>query len=152
MRRIVVALAVLVLLCLPGRVSAQEPLGFQIVDAKVEKGKLTWSEEKAVPVARVVEVTVNINGKNVIEKRTVLEYTTSTVTQAHELKNLNATDVKGKAIGADKLAELLKEPTPVVLLIGPLADKHRALFKDKTVFVFLPLPYAVPEPPPADPE
>ena len=154
MRPIVVLLAALALVLQPGRAPAQGSgtSGFQIVDAKVEKGKLTWSESKAVPVAKVVEVTVNINGRNIVEKRTVIEYMATTVTQAHDLKGLTATDANGKVIGADKLAELLKEPAPVVLVSGLISDKHRALFKDKTVFVELQLPKPpVPPAPPVDP-
>jgi hypothetical protein len=35
---------------------------------------------------------------------------------------------------------LLKDSTPVVLVTGRLPEKHRTLFKEKTLFVELPEP------------
>ncbi len=115
---------------------------------KVEKDKLTWTETQMVPVAKEVAVTVVVNGVEKLEKRTVIAYETVAITRATALKDVKATDAAGKAIDAEKLAELLKETTAAVVTTGSLSEKHRALFKDKTVFVELPAPKGLVPPPP----
>ena len=132
-------LAVSAVALLAPTVSAQ-PGTFQVVDASVVKGKVQWLETQFVPVTKEVAVTVNINGKNVIEKRTVTVYETRTITREVDLKGAKVTDGAGKAVEADKVAELLKDKAPVVLVTGAVAEKHRKLFKETTVFVELPAP------------
>jgi hypothetical protein len=119
------------------------------------------TETNLVPVAKEVIVEVVKDGVKFAEKRTVLVTEAAKVMRTFELSKVKATDGTGTAIAADKLAELLKETTPVVLVSGPVAEKHRALFKEKTVFIEpaplplekLPVPPAkapsekVPEPP-----
>jgi hypothetical protein len=130
------------------RADAQPAPGtFQIVDAKIDGERLLWSEEQIVYVARQVEVVVMVNGMMVTEKRTEMVPELRTITKAAAVKELKASDAAGKAIDADKLAELLKEKAPVILVTGPVAEKHRALFKDKTVFIQLPAPKAPVLPP-----
>jgi hypothetical protein len=115
--------------------------GLRIAEAKADKGKLTWTVTELVPVTKEIEVTVNVNGMNVVRKQAVTVYENQSVTKTADLKGLKATDVAGKEIDADKLAERLKEATPVVFVSGTVPAKHRALFKDATVFVeILPLP------------
>ncbi len=97
-----------------------------------------------MPVRKVVEATVDVNGMNVVEKREVTVYESVTVARAFEPKQFKATDASGKAIDAEKLADPLKETAPVVLISGPIPEKHRALFKDRTVFVEV-LPAAPPK-------
>ena len=118
--------------------------GVQIIDAKVEKGKLTWTEYATTPVTKEIEVVVNMNGKQVPVKQKITVHEIVPVTRMNDLKGAKVTDGAGKEVGADKLAERLKEPAPVVLITGPLSAKHRALFKDTTVFVEFP---AAPVPP-----
>lgn len=132
--------AVLLAALIPGFAAAQVPGSLRIVDAKAERDKVQWTEYKTVPVQKPVTVEVVVNGMKVTEVRTVTVHETVVVTAAHELKTIKATDAAGKEIAADKLAELLKESTPVVVTTGPIAEKHRALFKDKVVFVELPGP------------
>ena len=133
-----VALAVMV----PARATAQPaPLSFQFVDMKVEKDKLLWNDTVSVPVAKEIIVEVVQNGVKVLRTRTVTEYETRVVTRAMDLKGLKVTDATGKALDADKLAELLKEPTLVVVVSGgALPEKHRKLFKDTTIFIEMPKP------------
>jgi hypothetical protein len=116
--------------------------GLHIAEAKIDKGKLTWTVTEVVPVTKQVEVTVNVNGMNVVQKRAITAYETVQVTKAAEVKGLKATDAAGKEIDADKLAERLKEATPVVFVSGTVPAKHRALFKDTTVFLEFPAPKA----------
>ncbi len=108
---------------------------------------MLWSELQLVHVTEEIVVEVEVNGMKVQEKRAVTVIKTATVTKSAELKTLKATDTNGKAIDADKLAELLKDKTPVVLLPGPMPEKHRGLFKDKTVFIELPALTPAPLPP-----
>ncbi len=153
MLRFTLLLAVGTLVMLPTAAFAQPgvPGSFRVVDAKVDKGKVTWTETQLVPTTKEVEVVVVINGVNVKQKRALTVLVPVVETLAADLKDLKATDGAGKAIDADKLAELLKESTPVVIVSGPVPEKHRKLFKDTTVFVDLsqkvPGPVPVPAPP-----
>jgi hypothetical protein len=123
------------------RADAQPAPGtLQVVDAKIDGRRLLWDETVLVPVQREVEVAVVIDGKTVIQKRTEIVPQVTLITKEAEVKTLKVTDATGKAIDADKLAELLKEKTPVVFVTGSVPEKHRALFKDKTLFVELPAP------------
>lgn len=122
----------------PASAWAQLPGGVQIVDAKVKDGKLIWTGYMPVSVEKEVEVVVMINGQQVKQVQKVVVTELVPIQQAEELKTLKATDGNGKAITADKLAELLKEGTSVVLVRTPVIDKHRKLFKDTTIFVELP--------------
>jgi hypothetical protein len=137
------AVAVLLVALLPGLASAQAPGSLQIVDVKVEKDRVEWAEYKAVPVQKTVAVTVLVNGMQVVENRTVTVTEMVAISRIYEIKDLKATDATGKAIPADKLAGLLKETPSAVVTTGPIPEKHRALFKDKTVFLELPQPKPV---------
>lgn len=127
---------------LPTRANAQPTLNgnFRVVEAKADNGKLTWSEIKYVPQQKVEERVVVINGMNVKQQVAVTVMIPFQQTVAFELKKLKATDGAGKAIDADKLAGLLKEEMPVVLVTGPIPEKHRTLFREKTIFIELPPP------------
>jgi len=131
------AAAILVVL-LPGLASAQESCTLRIVEATVADAKMQWTDCRSVPVTKTVAVEVEKNGAKVIETRTVTVFEKVSVVVEAELKTVKATDAAGKAIKADKLAELLKDSTPVVLTTEPLTEKQRALFKDKVIFVELP--------------
>jgi hypothetical protein len=135
-------LAALLVAALPGFATAQEACSFQIVDAKVEKDKIQWTECKTVPVQRVAAFEVEKDGMKFIENRTITVHEKITVVVTADLKTLKATDAVGKAIAADKLAGLLKD-TPAVITVGPIPEKFRALFKDKAVFLEAPPPKAV---------
>jgi hypothetical protein len=149
------ALALAALLPAPAlaQPAAVGPGGVRIAEAKIDKGKLTWTVTEVVPVIKEIEVTVNVNGMNVVQKRAVTAYEPQSVTRTADLKGVKATDAAGKEIDADKLAERLKEATPVVFVSGTVPAKHRALFKDTTIFVeIVPLPAtAVPGVVPAAP-
>ncbi len=139
MFRSAVLAALAVAVVAPASALAQPaPGAFQVVDAKANKDKITWNETQAVPVQKEVVVTVNVNGMNVTEKRTVVVYEPVTITRELALKTVKVTDGTGKAVDAEKLAELLKDGKSVVLVSGPVAAKHRALFKDTTLFLELP--------------
>lgn len=145
-------LAAAALLVAPGAAFAQPgvPGQFQVIEAKAEKDKITWTTYKAVPVQKEVAVQVLKNGMLVTEKQTVTVTEYVPVQETLTLKALKATDGNGKAVDAEKLAEILKEGTPVVFVSGPVADKHRKLFKGSTVFLEIPVtntPGAVPAPP-----
>lgn len=121
--------------------SAQPPdplADLRVVDAKAEKGKVRWTEMKVVPVTQNEQVTVNVNGRNETQTLTVTTMQVVASTREYDLSKVKATDGAGKAVAADRLAELLKDSAPVVLVSGPLPEKHRALFKEKTLFVELP--------------
>lgn len=139
MARFAVPIALTILSLAPGTGAAAAPLpdGLRIVDAVVEKDKLLWSETKFVPVEVEKTIEVLVGGKKVTQTVKVTEVRAESVRLTVELKGLKVTDGSGKALGDDKIAELLKEPVPVVLLSGPLPAKHRGLFKDKTVFIEL---------------
>ena len=139
--------AVLLVALLPGFAAAQPTASsFQVVDARVEKDKLFWTETRTEVVMQEVATQVLVNGMFVTEKRLVPVMRPVTITRADELKGVKATDAAGKAVAADKLAEALKETTPVVVTAGPIAEKHRALFKDKVIFLELPQPKNPPPP------
>ena len=145
MIRSVVLAALALAVLAPTRAGAQPPFdptpgGFRIVDAKADKGKLTWTETVAVPVVKEVEVIMMIDGKPVAVKKKVTTIEYVSVAKTGDLKGAKVTDAAGKAIDADKIAERLKETTPVVFVSGPVPAKHRELFKDTTVFVEFPQP------------
>ncbi|MBA4067297.1 MAG: hypothetical protein C0501_27030 [Isosphaera sp.] len=137
--------AVLLLALAPGLAAAQGPDPFRVVDAEAKKDRLFWTVTEVATVAEQVAVEVEVNGVKRVEFRTVTKLVPVTTTRAVELNTVKVTDAAGKAIPADKLAERLKEPAPVVLVTGPVTDKHRALFKDTTIFVELPAAPAVPK-------
>lgn len=133
--------AALALAAAANLVSAQPPgppAGIRVVDAKAEKGKVRWTEMKAVPVQQNVQVTVNVNGRNETQTLTVTAMQFVGSTSEYELSKVKVTDGAGKPVAADKLAGLLKDSTPVVLVTGMRPEKHRKLFKEKTLFVELP--------------
>jgi hypothetical protein len=159
MSRFVLALGALAL-CAPPLPAqppgpAPDPLaGIRVVEAKAEKGKIRWTEMKTVPVQQNVQVTVNVNGRNETQTRTVTVIQVVPLTREYDLSKVKVTDGAGKAVPADKVGELLKDATPVVLVTGTLPEKHRALFKEKTLFVEVPAPEPnklVPAPAPAVP-
>ena len=129
---------------------AQFPGGVKFVEASVDKDKLTWTETTYVPVTKTVEVQVVVGGMTRTEKQTVTEMLPQQVTRSVELKNLKVADGAGKAIAADKVADALKESPTAVMTVGPLPERHRKLFKEKTVFVEIPAP-KFPGPPPLPP-
>jgi 3-oxoacyl-ACP reductase-like protein len=135
--------AVLLAALIPAFAPAQTPYSFRIVEAKVERDHVQWTDCKIVPVQKTVAVEVEKNGMKMIEMRTVTVNEKVSVVVAFDLKTVKATDAAGKAIAADKLAGLLKETPTVVVTTEPITEKHRALFKDKTVFLELPPPGAV---------
>lgn len=130
--------AVLLAALAPGLAAAQGPDPFRVVDAEAKKDRFFWTEGRAVPVTETVAVEVEVNGQKRVETRTVTRLVPETITRAADLNTLRVTDAAGKPIPADKIADRLKDATPVVLTTGPVPDKHRALFKDTTVFVELP--------------
>lgn len=125
-------LAAALVAALPGLAFAQ-PGGVQIVDAKVASGRLEWVETVAVPVQKTVQYEEVQDGKKVVKTKAVTVMELVQKTALAELKNVKATDAAGKAIAAEKLAELLKDGKSIV--IGSVTEKQRALFKDTTVFV-----------------
>jgi hypothetical protein len=136
-----VALAALGAVALAPALALAQPApgGYQIIDLKANNGKLMWNSVKAVPVQKEVEVTVNVDGKLVVEKRTVVVYEYVTYASEVALNKVKVTNGAGKAVDAEKAAELLKDGGAVVLVSGPVAAKHRALFKDTTLFIELPV-------------
>jgi hypothetical protein len=144
-------LAAVALVAAPALAPAQPAtlISFQFVDAKVDKDALTWTQTEQVPVAKEVVVEVVKNGVKFAEKRTVTVYQSVAVTRQADLTKVKATDGGGKAVAAEKLAELLKEPTLIVLASGPVPEKHRKLFREATLFVELPQPDVPKVPAPA---
>jgi hypothetical protein len=138
MPRVVLSLAALALCALP--LSAQPPGFFRIAELKADGDKVAWTEMQYQTVQKEVAVTVNRNGVNVTEKRSVLETMPVTVKREVELSKLKATDAAGKAVDAKALAKRLKETTTVVIVTAPPGEKERKLFKDSTLFVQLPAP------------
>jgi hypothetical protein len=151
MMRSAVLAALALATMLSARAAAQPgfPGTFQVVDAKVEKDKLTWTDTKYVPEAREEAVEVVVNGMKVVQKRVVVVTVPVAEVRSVDLKGLKATDGAGKAVTADKLSELLKESTAVVLVSGAVPEKHRKLFKDTTLFLQLPPENLVPVPLPS---
>lgn len=125
---------------LPGLATAQPPAKPQIVDAQVVNDQIRWTDTTTIPVTKVVTVEVKVGDKLVRENKTVTVYEKVDRVIVADLKTARATDATGKVIPPQKLAGLLKDPTPVV--IGPVPEKHRALFKDSTVILELPPPPA----------
>ena len=78
------ALAVLV----PARAVAQPDLpgSFRVVDAKVEKDKIIWTQTTVVPVAEQIVVEVVRNGVKVTETREVTVYKYVPTMQAMDVK------------------------------------------------------------------
>lgn len=137
---------VLVALAPPAPAQPGPAGGLRIVDVQAADGKLTWIETQVVPVEEAITVEEEVNGMKVTVVKKVTVYKTVSVTRVADLKTAKVTDGTGKAVGADKLAERLKE-APAVLLTAPLSDKHHKLFKDDTLFI-----EPNPAPPPKDPK
>src|SRR5262249_53365796 len=72
------------------------PGTLQIVDGKVEKDKLTWSDTVAVPVQKQAFVEVEMNGNKVLVARVETVYEFVSVTKAIDLKSVKVTDAAGK--------------------------------------------------------
>jgi hypothetical protein len=118
-----------------------------LATAKVEKGKLLLTRTETVLVPKEVSVEVIVNGKTVVEKRVVTELQTVQSVVAIPLKELKATDAAGEPIAAEKLTELLKDETPVVVATGEVPEKFRRLFRRDVVFIILPAVPTGKEPP-----
>ena len=108
--------------------------GPQLVMVKVENDSLTWTEVKYVPVSKEVEVNVPVNGKIVVEKRTVTVMVAVQEQHAIPVKGLRAT-TNGKPIAEEKLAELLADETPVVFHTGNLTAKFKKILKDDAILI-----------------
>ena len=77
----------------PARATAQPPFdptpaGFRVVDAKVDKDKLTWAEVKYISQVKEVERIVNVNGMNVTQKVAFTVVVPVVQTVGYELKKL----------------------------------------------------------------
>jgi hypothetical protein len=141
MVRFVVLVALALVALAPDRAGAQPASGtFRVVDAWIDDGRFFWEETEPFPMQREVVVPMRIDGMTVFKKQVELVYVPTAVKKEAKVKALKASDATGKAIDADTLAELLKEKAPVVLVTGTVPEKHRALFKDKTVFIEFPAP------------
>lgn len=127
------------------------PPGVWLVDAKVERDQFVRELAVPVPVKKVVKAAVNEGGvlKEVDREVTVVEFVMQKV--GVPVKGLRATDAAGRPIPAARLAGLLAAETTVVMHAGPLADKHRKLYKDGTVFVEEPPPAVAPDEMPKGP-
>jgi hypothetical protein len=136
MRRFVLTLAALALGALP--LSAQPPGFFRFAELKADGGKVAWTETTYQAVQKEVIVVVNRNGVNVNEKQTVAQMVPVSVQRSVEIAKLKATDGAGKAVDAEALAKVLKEPTAVVIVAAPPGEKERKLFKETTLFIQLP--------------
>ena len=139
--------ALLIVAALAGPAAAQAPP--VLATAKVEKDQLLLTRTEPVVVPKEVTVEVIVNGKTVVEKRVVTEVQTVQRVVALPLMGVKATDATGKPIPADRLADLLKEETPVVVSAGEVPEKFRKLFKSDVVFLTLPPAPTVKESPPA---
>lgn len=124
---LVLASVVIIAACAPQWSQADEkpkdsliaPQNFTLADAKVEKGMLiveyTTYVYKKEPMGYALDVTM--------------------ITLKLHLKKTKITDIDGKPIPDEKLAERLKEMSPVVLIQTPVVKKYRSLFHEKTIFV-----------------
>jgi hypothetical protein len=133
---------VLLIAALAGPAAAQ-PVGAvnpQVVTARVENGSLVWNTTQLLPVAKPVAVTVVVNGKQVVEMRTVTELTRVTSERSEAVKNLRATDGLGRVVTTAQLADRLREDAAVVLHVGRLPDAYRRTFRDDVVLIELPGP------------
>lgn len=133
------------LVALVGPAGSQPP-GVRFATAGATGATLSLTETVVVPVAKKVTVTVEIDGKAVQQEREVTVYEAAQIERKLVAKDARVTDGTGKAVGADKLTELLKKPAPIVILTAPLSAEHRALFKDSTLFLDLtPAPVEAPK-------
>jgi hypothetical protein len=122
-----------------GPAAAQAPPA--LTTAWVDKGQLLLTVTERVPVTEVVSVEVLVGEKKVVEQRTVTVFKTVEKVVPVPLDQVKATDAPGKPIPADKLTELLKEKTPVVVSYsGPVPEAYRKLFKDGTVVLQIEAP------------
>jgi len=132
-----------------------------LVIAKVEKDRLVTEEYSTVPVAKEVVAEAKTPDGQVIKiKTTVIVYETRAIKKSSPLSAVKATTATGKEVSAEKLAELLKEDTVVLLSYGPpLAEKLRKALKDDVLCLTLANqpgvgainPGVVPPPPPPPP-
>jgi hypothetical protein len=120
--------------------SCPTPGAVRIVYAKAEDDALQINEKTKLPVTNTSTVTIYFRGVPVELVVTETACRDVTIGRLVEWKDVKATDATGQPIGADKLAEKLKEWTPVVLITGEVGDKVRALYKDVGVFIALPTP------------
>lgn len=142
---------------------AQPPVAFggpppnpALVIAKVDQGKLLVTDTKFVPVAKeVVAVVKTPDGKLVQVKKVVVTHEVVSVTRAVLLSGVKATTAAGKEVPADKLADLLKDETVVMLGHVPLSEKLRKALKDDVLCLTVPMPVVAPGgtllPPPPPP-
>jgi hypothetical protein len=107
----------------------------RVVTARIERDYLIWSEFKEYPSVREVDITVQVNGKPMVQRMTVSMPEISIVHRATALKKLKFSDGSGKAISVEKLGNRLAEEAPVVFHTGPLAAKYKPLFAAEAILV-----------------
>jgi hypothetical protein len=129
----------------------------QVVSLRGNEETITAIHNRVVFVPATQNVAVEMEGRTVVEQRTVLVPQAQTWRRAAAVKDCKFYRVgkegKLEAIEADKVAEQWKKPTEV--LAGPSAEvdpRHLALIKPGTLFLVLPdarkMPPVVPVPPP----
>ena len=108
--------------------------------AKIKDGVIHINKFIAVPEQRRVLLTrTTPDGRTVQEPTLVIEPTAYTEQKIIPLAEAKASDLMGKPIPTEKLADLFKTETVVVLVPGAaLEAKYRRAFRDDVVFLTVP--------------
>lgn len=126
-----------------------------LMTGRVVDGSFEHAVPETVPVQQAVTVTgTTPDGRPVQRVKTGTTFQVVRRTVRSSLDRVSATGADGRVIPKDKLADLLKDESVVVVTYGaPAAEKYRKVFKDGTVFLTFPpptmfAPGAGPKPPP----
>ena len=113
-----------------------------LVLGRVVDGQFETTVVQYVPVRKTATVTEKTADGQLVQRE--VQFTELQAIQTRQqlsLKPATVTGADGRPIPADKLAELLKEESVVVVTHGaPAAEKYRKAFKDGTVFIAFPPP------------
>jgi hypothetical protein len=110
----------------------------QLSVVKLDGDRLTVWRSVPRQVAEQVPVTVERDGRKVTEVRTVTRTVYTAIPEVMLIKDLRATRADGGRVDPEKLPELLKRPTAVILSSGPPIDAVylRALRDDTLILSF----------------
>jgi len=153
------ALGLLIVLALAVPASAHQPpppppppppampaMAPTLLMTKLVDGGLIVTVQEMVPVREKVRVKEIAPDGQVVEKEIEVTVNKTVFKQVvRSLKGAKVTDVAGKPITEEKVAELLKKETVVVVSFwGDIAEEYRKPFKDGTVFIVFPPPVEMP--------
>ncbi len=155
MIRMVSGLAVIITIALPAL--AQEPMqpaaGLKMQIVVAEGGNLIIEEQIVVSKSVPRTEEKNLNGKRISVTVTVTVPEIVLKRSAVKLKDVSVHDLAGAKIDPDRVPEMLRKPTAVIISpVGEIDKAFRAVLKDNALIVVLPPPATSPPAQPKFPE